>query len=174
MDHGWTADGGRRPLIPLQTPPVLPRAHAELVCVQLAIIPSPSLSASPRRNDLPPNQQPPPPSPPPHLPCLPRPPPPSPAFPPRMLPSFLPSPFRVPIALPPKIERRRRRRNSQLIAELAAGERGRVHQAHCTSHVEYRRAAARRIAVAASVVAEIHLLIIWLMSERAGMRHELG
>ena len=101
----------------------------------------------------------------PSLPCLPRPPLPPPVFPPRMLPSFLPSPFRVPIALPPKIERRRRR-NSQLIAERGQRSSGPLHL-----HVEYRRPTHRRrshtLPAAASVVAaaEIHSLI-WLMSER--------
>ena len=46
----------------------------------------------------------------PHLPCLPRPPPPPPAFPPRMLPSFLPS-----VAVP------RSHRTSPKDSEAAAG-----------------------------------------------------
>ena len=178
MDHGWTADG--RPLIRLQTQPapVLPRAHAELVGCRTAdggAVYNLPLSPLPPSLPLPDETT--------HHPATTT----ALASSSPTLPtasaaaascvsssnaSFLPSPFRVPIALPPKIERRRRR-NSQLIAERAAG---RVHQAHCTW--KYRRAAARARPDASpslahascrrfrrSPSAEIHLLI-WLMSER--------
>ena len=143
------------------------RTDGRRVCVQLAIIPSPSLAASPRRNDPPPNQQPPPPSPPQSSPTLPT------ASAAAACVSSSNASFLPSVAVPRSHRTSPKDRETVATTKFSADCKARAASSSGPLHVETssrRRQAHRRrsrtLPVAASVAAaEIHLLI-WLMSER--------